>query len=313
MKLTHGQICSLKSCYDRGLSTRKASKETSISKSATARHFYKFSKEQNKIKVLEKDSPAILLLDIETAPAEVLAFGRFKQNISQDHILNEGGWIISVAWKWLGLGNSTGEVLTTGDALLKDDERLVKIMLHLINKADVVVGHNIDSFDLPKIKARMIKHGLQPHKTVKTIDTLKIARRLGFPSNKLDSLASFLGIGRKVHHQGINLWKGCMQGDETALFDMLEYNIVDVDLLEQVYLKLRAYDTMPPNIGKLYQDGAMRCPACGSKDVEATSNIVHTPVSAYQEVVCNCCGHRSRKRQVVNTKEARSNVLITPR
>lgn len=312
MKLTDEQTNKLKYYYNKGLSTRKAAKEVGISKSASARHFYKFSKEENKIKVLEKDSPAILLLDIETAPAEVLAFGRFKQNISQDHILEEGGWIISIAWKWLGTDHTAGDVLIPEDALLKDDSILVKVLRHTINKADVVIGHNIDNFDLPKIKARMIKHGLQPYKTIKTVDTLKIARRLGFPSNKLDSLASFLGIGRKVKHQGISLWKGCVQGEETALADMLEYNIQDVDLLEKVYLKLRAYDTMPPNLGKLYQDG-VRCPACGSADVGVTANIIHTPVSAYQEVVCNCCGHRSRKRHVVNTKEDRSNVLITPR
>ena len=159
----------------------------------------------------------------------------------------------------------------------------------------------------------MIKHGISPYKTVKTVDTLKIARRLGFPSNKLDSLASFLGIGRKVQHQGINLWKGCIQGEETALTDMLEYNIQDVDLLEKVYLKLRAYDTAPPNIGKLYNEEVSRCPVCGSTDLVTTGNLVHTPVSAYEEVVCNCCGHRSRKRKIVNSKEARSNVLITPR
>lgn len=303
--MTEQKVQQLRKYYQDGISTRKTAKLLDLSKSAVGRYFYKLKRERI-------NSPRILLLDIETAPAEVLAFGRFKQNISQDAILHEGGWIISIAWKWLDAGESTGEILDSLESFVKNDLRLVKIVRHLINKADVVVGHNLDSFDLPKIKARMIKHGLQPYKAIKTVDTLKIARRLGFPSNKLDSLASFLGIGRKVQHQGISLWKGCMQGEETALADMLEYNIQDVDLLEKVYLKLRAYDTMPPNIGKLYQDG-VRCPACGSDDIETTSNLVHTPVSVYQEVVCNCCGHRSRKRQVVNTKEARSNVLITPR
>lgn len=309
--MTEQKVQQLRKYYQDGISTRKTAKLLSVSKSAVGRYFYKLSREDETKK--ESNFPKILLLDIETAPAEVLAFGRFKQNLTQDHILNEGGWLISIAWKWLYDDKTFGEVLASNEALLKDDIRLINDIVLRINEADVVVGHNIDSFDIPKIKARMIRHGLKPFKTVKTIDTLKIVKRLGFPSNKLDSLASFLGVGRKVQHQGISLWKGCMQGDKVALQDIQEYNIADVELLEKVYLKLRAYDTMPPNIGKLYNEEVSRCPVCGSDDIETTSNLVHTPVSVYQEVVCNCCGHRSRKRQVVNTKEARSNVLITPR
>lgn len=303
-------IQQLKKCYQDGISTRKTAKLLNVSKSAVGRYFYKFAREKTFVEI---NSPRILLLDIETAPAKALAFGRFKQNLTQDHILEEGGWLISIAWKWLGDDTTFGKVLIPVEALLKEDIRLINDIVCQINEADVVIGHNIDGFDIPKIKARMIKHGLKPFKTVKTIDTLKIAKRLGFPSNKLDSLASFLDIGRKVQHQGISLWKGCTQGDEIALQDMQEYNIADVELLEKVYLKLRAYDTMPPNIGKLYNEEVSRCPVCGSTDLTTTGNLVHTPVSTYDEVVCNCCGHRSRKRKVVNSKEARSNVLITHR
>ena len=311
MKTTCEQLSHLRKHHSAGLSIRKTAKLLGMSKSVVGKHFYKFSREEGTKK--ESNSPRILLLDIETAPAEVLAFGRFKQNLTQDHILNEGGWLISIAWKWLGDDTTFGEVLASDEALLKDDYRLINDIVYQINEADIVIGHNIDGFDIPKIKARMIGHGLKPFKTVKTIDTLKIAKRLGFPSNKLDSLASFLDIGRKLQHQGISLWKGCMQGCEIALQDMQEYNMADVDLLEKVYLKLRAYDTMPPNIGKLYNEEVIRCPACGSKDLTMTGHLVHTPVSTYDEVVCNCCGHRSRKRKVTNTKEVRSNVLITPR
>jgi ribosomal protein S27E len=158
---------------------------------------------------------------------------------------------------------------------------------------------------MPLIRTRMIKNGIRGLKKVKTIDTLKIARRLKFNSNKLDSLGNYLGVGRKMKHEGIDLWIRCMKGDPKALNKMLAYNKKDVKLLEDVYLELRQFDTSPVNIGMYYNDGKQHCPVCGSIHLQPTGNVVIAGASEYAEVECGNCGNISRTRSSTTTQAKR--------
>lgn len=79
--------------------------------------------------------------------------------------------------------------------------------IHL-TKPDYLVGHNIDNFDEPFIRARMEMYRY-PWPTFDTIDTLTIARReklptafttdTGKPSYKQESIAAAFGIEYKAH------------------------------------------------------------------------------------------------------------------
>ena len=176
--------------------------------------------------------------------------------------------------------------------------------------ANGYVMHNCNSFDLPVFKARLALHRMPMHKTVKVIDTYKISKGMRFNSRKLDSLADYFNAGRKVTHEGINLWIRCMNGDPEALNDMRVYNEQDVVLLEEVYNCIKAYDNNPVNLGQYFNDNEQHCPVCGSTDIASTGNLVYTQVSSFDEVRCNSCGHRSRKRTQRNSKDKRSNLLL---
>jgi DNA polymerase III epsilon subunit-like protein len=77
-----------------------------------------------------------------------------------------------------------------------------------ISKPDYLVGHNIDNFDEPFIRARMDIYRF-PWPTIDTIDTLTIARReklptafttdTGKPSYKQESIAAAFGINYQAH------------------------------------------------------------------------------------------------------------------
>jgi DNA polymerase III epsilon subunit-like protein len=293
-------------------SQRQISAITGVSKSHVGRILLQdcTKEESSEIK------PKILFLDIETAGAISHTFGRYNLNLSQANIISEGGWLISYAYAWND-SQVVGHHSIPELVVAKNDKALVSDLANLINEADIVVGHNIDKFDLAVIKARMIKHRLKPFKTVRTVDTLKIAKQNKFASNKLDDLGEYLGLGRKVKHEGVSLWVKCQQGDPSALTEMLDYNIQDVVLLRNVYNAIKAYDKNPPNLGKILNaklgESKHRCPVCASDNVFKGNYTVHTPVSEYDEYVCKSCGHRSRSRSVVNTKEQRSKILITPK
>lgn len=263
--------------------------------------------------VIERRGARIVFYDIETAPSIGVVFGRFKQNLGLDHILSEGGWVISVCYKFAGESRVYKYVLSPEEAVAKDDSRLLAVIYDMFEETDIAVAQNGDGFDLPTIKTRLIKNGYPPLKTVKHVDTLKIAKQLRFNSNKLDNLASEMNIGRKQQHSGISLWVKCMEGDQAALDEMLDYNAHDVVLLEKVYDRLKMFDSKHPNVAHYYDDDETRCGICGSTDLEFTGNKVYTQVSEFSEVRCNGCGSRSRTRQALNSKSKRESILILPK
>lgn len=309
MKLTESQKQWIYEYNEMGFSSREIERKTGVSKSAIN---YLLNGRNEKSKPPTK-GPRVLLFDVESTPSIVATFKRWKVNIGPDSVLQEGGYLLSICYKFLGDKNVTKLVLTPKEAREGDDSRIVAELYEVFEKADVVVGHNAASFDVPLFKTRLLDNRMPPPKTVKVIDTLKIAKSLKFNSNKLDSLGHYLEVGRKIPTEGMKLWLDCMKGDKNALKKMLDYNEQDVILLEDVYLKIRAFDPNPVNAGQYYNDGKIHCPVCGSTDLTHTDNKVYTQVSEFEEVVCNDCNHRSRTRKPLNDKTQRSNLLITPR
>lgn len=300
MYYTNEQLAQIVHYKNSGFSSRDIAQAVGISKSGV----------NTALKRLYSSGPRVLMFDLENAPSLACAFQRFNVNLTPSHIVQEGGWLISASWKWLGKETTQGVVLTPDEALEQNDSRIVQTMIDQFEQADFVVAHNGKRFDVPLLRARVLKNGLRPMKTVRCIDTLVIAKSMKFESNKLDSLCNYLDIGRKLETTGIGLWMKCMNGDRQALAKMLEYNKKDVDLLEELYLELRPFDRTGPNYGQYYNDGLLHCPACGSTNLSQTGNLVYTNVSQYPELVCDDCGHRSRERGSTNSKEQRANLLM---
>lgn len=295
------EIISLK---EEGLGSRKIAKKLGIGKSSV-NNYYKEYLEGSTSGVKR---PKILLLDLESAPSVVVAFNRFKVNISQDHVLQEGGWLISYAYKWLGDTSVQGNVLTPGEALEVNDSGLCMELWELIEQADAIIYHNGLNFDLPLLKARMIVNGLPPIRKVKSIDTLQIMKEFKLNSNKLGSLGSQLDLGAKLSNEGISLWVKCMEGDYESLQEMLRYNKQDIVLLEDLYNHVKMYSTRHPNLAVYYGDKP-RCNICCSDNISKTGNTVSTNLSVFEEIVCNDCGSRFKTRQSITTPEQRKTFL----
>jgi hypothetical protein len=255
--------------------------------------------------------PSILILDIETAPAIAAVWKFWKQNIHIDAVKSD--WFcLSWAAKWLGSKKVMGEVLTPDEAIKQDDRRIMKSIYDLINKADIIIAHNADKFDMPKLKLRFLVHGFLPPHPFQVIDTLKIWKKeFGSLSNKLDYLNRVvLNLDRKVETGGMPLWNNCMIGDDEALAKMLEYNKVDVIILEQNYLRIRPWIHSHPNLS-LYKRETV-CPNCGSDDIKIQDNVFYfTSVSKFQVYRCNGCGNSFHSRFNVNNKEQRDKIIST--
>ena len=304
MKYTQQQVEQILELSQNGYSSRKISELTGFSKSG-------INYAIQRIKAPDAtQAPKILMFDLETSAALVYCFGRHKQYINQDAVYKEGGKILVAGYRWLGEKKSR-VIYDKQEIKAGEDYVLCSMLWDLFNQASVVVAHNAKGFDVKMLAARCLANGLPPLPTVQIIDTLEIAKRkFRLPSNKLDSLGAYLGLGRKVSHSGIDLWVKVQQGDDKALGEMVEYCEGDVDLLVDIFLALRSWGLVSGfNAALHYSDDKPRCRSCGSTELEITGRKVMTPTGVYNEIRCKDCDMVQRDKQNQSTKTKRSNLL----
>jgi uncharacterized protein YprB with RNaseH-like and TPR domain len=230
-------------------------------------------------------------IDIETFPYHGLAWNKYDTTLMN---ITSGGEVASVAYKIMG--EKTTKVLALCDyddyvAGSKDDTRLLTDLHKILSSLDYVIAHNGDNFDIKMIRTRILKLDLPPLPPIKTIDTLKVSRRLfRFPSNKLDDLCQELGIGKKVRHAGLEMWDACERGDMKEWAMMKKYNKHDVaPLLEQLYYRIRPHMTNHPNFSKQFIQGQHPpCPTCGAKNT-AFNKYIYNLTSVRRQFQCRVC------------------------
>lgn len=178
-----------------------------------------------------------MLFDIETSALEGDAWVTYDARLLD---ITKDWTLLSFAYKFLG-SKATRVVTRQGQ---KSDKAITKKLWEVLSKADVLIAHNGDRFDIPKANAKFLEHGLtRAVPRLQSIDTLKVARRnFALTSNRLNGLAELLGLGKKIDTGGYELWKSIKKNDPKAWKLMAKYNKHDVKLLEQVYLKLRKWD-----------------------------------------------------------------------
>lgn len=249
--------------------------------------------------------PKILLLDIETAPLQGYIWSLWKQNIGLNQIISE--WFM-LCWsaKWIYSDEVFSGKLNKKELLNQNDRRICGDLWRLLDEAELVVAHNGDRFDIPKINTRFIMNGLNRPSPYRTIDTLTVARKqFGFSSNRLDALAGYFGFEHKLSTD-FTLWDRCVKGDTEAMDYMSEYCERDVLLLEEVYLKIRNWIPNHPNIGLYFDTTEHICPNCGSTDL-IEGKPYYTTVGRYQTFRCKCGAiSRVKKSDYDNSKLLRS-------
>lgn len=237
--------------------------------------------------------PRTLFLDIETFSIVGNTWGMWQQNVIK---VQRWSSLCAFSAKWEG-GSQVTRALPDYRGYTPysvDDRELVMELWGLLNEADIVSGHNVDEFDIKKVNARFVKHGLPPPAPYKTVDTKKVAKRhFKFDSNSLNNLCDFLGIGRKLKHTGFDMWEDCLAGDVKAWAMMKKYNAHDVVLQREVYLALRPWMDNHPNMN-LWRPGA--CPKCGANKLQSRG-IARTLTREYKRFQCTACGGWSRGTQ----------------
>lgn len=236
-------------------------------------------------------SPKIILFDIETLPILSTTFSLYPDSIGHDNIISDWS-IITICWKELGKPTIySSSVLDDKEAFKKDvynDLVVVKKIREVFEDVDILVGHNSKKFDTRKLNTRLIYHGLDPLPSgIHQVDTLQEVRKIAaFSSNRLDYLGKFLlGEGKQEASKG--LWQRVFWGDRKAVKEMIDYCKQDVQLLEDIYLKLRPYMKSHPHVGAIGgNDKNYTCPKCGSEYL--TNKSIRYTVAGVKKIQKQC-------------------------
>ena len=233
-------------------------------------------------------SAKVLLADIETAPAQVLTFGLFNQNISLPQIV-EPDRMMSVGHKWLDKGKSAKYLSEYYDGRIP----MLQGIRDLLDEADIVGHYNGKRFDVPWIRAELEREGIEQPSPFKQVDLYRVAKQhMRFLSHKLDFLAFSLLKDSKVSHSGFKLWRDCLIGNDAekakAQAQMRTYCKKDVMLLEPLWHQLRKFFPGSVNLA-LYEppDGEFRCQKCGSAEFIRRKGTAYTDQSAFPQWYCD--------------------------
>ncbi|WP_202844767.1 ribonuclease H-like domain-containing protein [Luteimonas saliphila] len=231
----------------------------------------------------------LLTIDIETRPLVARTWGLWGQNIGINQIVDSGGLLCFAA-------KFHGERKMHFHSAWEDGEKGMARRLHkLLDEADAVAGWNSDKFDVRWIQAQFLQHGMTKPSSFVKVDLMKsVKRQVYLPSYKLDFVARWLGIGKKVRTGGFDLWTDVLAGDPKAQALMRRYNIGDVKLTEQVFdrLNARGWVLGLPNAAV---EGGTCCsnPTCGSDRLQRRGYSV-TKTRRYARFQCRDCGSWSQ-------------------
>jgi hypothetical protein len=225
----------------------------------------------------------ILFLDLETSPINAYTWGLWDQNISIGQII-ESTEVLCWGARWYG------EKKVHFSSVHHDGKEVMLKKVHeMLDEADVLVGWNSQSFDSKHLKREFIENEMLPPSPYREMDLMRVVKsQFKFPSNKLDYVAQTLGVGAKVKHSGFDLWIKCMAGDNKAWREMKTYQLQDVNLLVDLYEKLKPWIKNHPSV-PLYDGLEDGCVVCASMNL-TKRGYAYTNAATYQRLVCHDCG-----------------------
>lgn len=228
--------------------------------------------------------PRILFFDIESAGVNAL-----KSDL---------GFVICFGYKWSHQKKAKVLVIDKEGLRNFSDKRLLSVASKLMIRADLLVAHFGSVFDRRFVQGRLLINKLPPIPNTKMRDTCMIARSVAnFGSNRLKHLAQTLHLKHsKMESEFPGWWFDTMRGDRKALRKMADYCRMDVQVLEELYYRLRPFDNAHP---RMVQDRA-RCAVCGGE--VRYWGFTYKEQQVYRRFVCLNCHKWDRERKAYKEK-----------
>jgi hypothetical protein len=202
-----------------------------------------------------------LFYDIETSVCEGVFYRPgYNQTIHPGQVLKHAQ-IICISWKWEGKSKIHNVHWGLDEQC---DKKVLEKFIPELDKADEIVAHNGNRFDIKWIRARAAFHGIPMKPAYRMIDTYKMAKKyFALPSYRLGEVANYFGLEAKKDPGGLQTWIDIViHKSKEALDTMLWYCDGDIATLEDVFKKLRTYAEHSLHYAAKQGEGKFRCPEC---------------------------------------------------
>lgn len=238
--------------------------------------------------------PNVLVLDIETAP--IIAY-LWDLKVNGGYVpfsqVKQDRYIMAVGVKWLG--QSKMHYFDQKGLGPLQDKGLLMQLWPFLDKADIVISYNGESFDSKRITSRYMQHRIKPPSPYRHYDVMKLHKRVAdHTSNTLDYVSTHTNVKfKKLHHDdfpGFSLWLGCMAENPKAWASMKKYNIHDVLSTEENAINTLAW--APECFPEFYpvSDRAMSCGRCGYFGHMRSIQSKLTNKNEFHQYRCSKCG-----------------------
>jgi len=235
----------------------------------------------------------IILWDIETLPDLKPVMARLTR--LYDGCTLKANMSTMICFGYKRLGDKKAKCINAWDFPkrwakdVNDDYEVIKAAGKILQEATGMVTHYGTGFDLKFLNTRLLFHGLPPIPRMKHLDTCKTARaNIFLYSNRLNEVAKFFGLDEKMVNGGWGLWVDVLARKKSALKVMTRYCKQDVEVLEQVYEKLKPMSRHIPNFNLLIDDEGKCCPNCGKQNYKK-HGLYKTVTQVYQRYMCKTC------------------------
>jgi hypothetical protein len=238
----------------------------------------------------------ILAFDIELTPLKTYTWSLWPDSIPTTMII-EPQHMLCFGARWYG-----SKKVIFKSTYHDGKEAMLQELWNLLDESDAAMSWNGARFDSRHVRREFLEAGMLPPSPWKDIDLMQETKRVFYmPSNKLDYVSQDLDIGKKTPHEGFGLWIKCMDGDDAAWRKMKQYQLQDVNLLVDMYDKLKPWIRLPLPFDS---DG---CLNCGGLNLQKRG-FAGTGASRYQRLVCLDCGKWQRPYQRIGSASPYRNI-----
>jgi hypothetical protein len=240
----------------------------------------------------------ILILDVERLPGQSMQFwfdrGDLKNRYIQwSEVIRQPRTTICCA-KWY----HEADVIQLAEWDRGGRKTFLRNIHRLLERADIVVGHNVDNADIPWLKGDLhIEAGLPPLPPFKTVDTLKVLRRefkSGAPFKGLDAFCQIVGIPAKTdRYDRMAMERAVTQKSVEDRQRLTAYCAGDVIATQGLYDWCRPHIKNHPALFVDGKDALTVCHRCGH-DTHPIARRYVANLLTYSMRKCESCQAYSR-------------------
>ena len=180
-----------------------------------------------------------LYFDLETSKMLFWAWDTGKTYLGYHQII-EPKKIISFHWNWEG----EDKVNNVHWGLNKQcDKKVVAEIIKQFNKADEIIAHNGDRFDMKIVYGRAMFHNIKLRPKYITRDTMKMVKSVAYlPSYSLKYCCTHFGLPLKLDSGGSATWDEVQfKKDQKALDHLLYYGDGDIVSLKSLFNYIKPF------------------------------------------------------------------------